>query len=111
MNMWSDQFEGAVTICNRDGIVTYMNETSKKQFAKEGGADLIGKNLLNCHSEESRMKLIGMLESPSTNIYTIEKAGVKKIINQSPYYENGVFSGMIEISFVLPEPMAHHIRS
>lgn len=111
MEIWSDQFEGAVTICNRDGIVTYMNETSKKQFAKYGGADLVGKNLLNCHSEESRLKLIEMLQAPTTNIYTIEKAGVKKIINQSPLYENGVFSGMIEISFVLPESMHHHMRS
>ena len=111
METWSDQFDGAVTICNRDGIVTYMNETSKKQFAKYGGADLVGTNLLNCHSEESRLKLIGMLQTPTTNIYTIEKAGVKKIINQSPLYENGVFNGMIEISFVLPESMPHHIRS
>ena len=32
MNLWSDEFEGAVTICNLEGIITFMNETSKHSF-------------------------------------------------------------------------------
>jgi len=110
MNIWSEEFEGAITICDREGIITYMNDASKKVFMKYGGADLLGTNLLDCHPEPSRSKLTEMLKTASTNTYTIEKAGVKKIIHQSPLYENGIFSGLIEMSFVLPYSLPHHIR-
>ena len=110
MNNWSDEFEGAVTICNTKGIITYMNEKSQKQFSKYGGSELIGTNLLDCHPEPSKSKLIELLKTPTSNTYTIEKGGLKKIIHQSPLYENGVFSGVIEISFLLPQPLPHFIR-
>ena len=110
MSIWSDEFDGAVTICNREGIITYMNEISRKQFSKYGGEELIGTSLLDCHPEPSRTKLIGLLATQGSNTYTIEKAGIKKVIYQSPLYENGVYSGMIEISFELPQPMPHFVR-
>ena len=109
-NCWSDEFDGAVTICDAGGIITYMNEVSKKQFTKHGGGELLGTNLLDCHPEPSRSKLIVMLKSPATNIYTIEKDGIKKIIHQSPLYEKGVFSGIVEISYILPDQLPHFIR-
>ena len=78
MNIWSDGFEGAVTICNLEGIITYMNAVSIKQFVKYGGGELLGTNLLDCHPEPSRSKIAAMLNSPETNTYTIEKKGIKK---------------------------------
>jgi len=110
MNIWSEEFEGAITICDREGIITYMNDGSKRVFMKYGGADLMGTNLLDCHPEPSRSKVAEMLKTPTTNTYTIEKGGIKKIIHQSPLYENGVFSGMIEMSFELPSSLPHFIR-
>lgn len=110
MHIWSEEFEGAITICDREGIITYMNDASKKVFIKYGGADLMGTNLLDCHPEPSRSKLAGMLKTPTTNTYTTEKGGIKKIIHQSPLYENGVFSGMVEMSFELPSSLPHFIR-
>ncbi len=110
MNMWSDEFDGAITICNCEGIITYMNDNSQKQFQKYGGIDLVGTSLLDCHPEPARSKLAGMLKSPVSNTYTTEKSGVKKIIHQTPLYEEGVFSGLIEISFELPQPIPHFIR-
>lgn len=53
---------------------------------------------------------MNMFVTPTTNTYRIEKAGVKKIIHQSPLYENGVFSGLIEISLELPQSLPHFIR-
>ncbi len=110
MNIWSDEFDGAITICDREGIITYMNDTSKRVFIKYGGGDLIGTSLLDCHPESSRSKLAEMLITPTTNIYTIEKAGIKKIIHQSPLYEKGVFSGIIEVSIELPHSLPHFNR-
>ena len=51
-----------------------------------------------------------MLKHPQTNVYTIEKNGVKKMIRQSPWYKDGVFSGVTEVSFEIPWEMAHHVR-
>ena len=110
LNHWHEKFEGEITICDRDGIIIYMNEFSKKQFVKYGGGKLIGTNLLDCHPEPSRSKLVQLLKSHETNSYTIEKGGIKKIIHQSPLFENGVFNGLIEISFVLPPVLPHFNR-
>lgn len=110
MKQLFDEFEGAVTICDLEGIITYMNNRSQEQFLKYGGIDLVGTNLLDCHPEPSRTKLIGLLKSQGTNTYTIEKRGIKKIIHQSPFFENGLYCGMVEISFVLPNILPHYIR-
>ena len=107
---WSDEFEGSVTICDSNGMITYMNGTSRKQFVKYGGRDLLGTNLLDCHPEPSRSKLAAMLKFPVSNTYTIEKDGIKKVIHQSPLFQNGVLSGIVELSFVLPEPVPHFNR-
>lgn len=110
MEIWSDEFEGAVTVCDREGKIIYINQRANKQFLKNEGEDLLGTNLLNCHPEPSRSKLIGMLNTPTINSYTIEKSGIKKMIHQTPYYIEGVFSGIIEISFEIPKELPHFNR-
>jgi transcriptional regulator with PAS, ATPase and Fis domain len=107
---WMNEFSGAITICDRDGIVVYMNEMSKKQFDKDGGKDLIGQSLIDCHPEPSRTMLKKMLMEPFPNSYTIEKRGIRKMIHQTPWMENGEFKGVIEISFQIPMELPHHIR-
>jgi transcriptional regulator with PAS, ATPase and Fis domain len=108
--MWFKEFSGSITVCDKKGIITFMNESSQKQFIKYGGGDLIGTNLLDCHPEPSRSKLAEMLKTPLVNTYTTEKAGIKRIIHQSPLYDNGAFSGIIEISFELPDSLPHFMR-
>jgi transcriptional regulator with PAS, ATPase and Fis domain len=110
MDIWSDEFDGAVTICDLEGVITYMNEKSKKQFEKYEGGVLPGNNLIYCHPEPSRTMLLKMLKEPITNTYTTEKRGIKKLIHQAPLFENGVFSGLVEISFVIPREIPHYIR-
>ena len=107
---WIDEFDGAVTVCDREGIVVYMNEFSKRQFVKYDGDDLIGKSLLDCHSEKSREMLKKMLQTPTRNAYTVEKRGVRKQILQTPWMENGEFKGVVELSFKLPADIKHHQR-
>jgi transcriptional regulator with PAS, ATPase and Fis domain len=107
---WFEEFNGAITVCNLDGIITYMNKASIVQFAKYGGAGLIGQNLIDYHPEPSKSKLKEMLKVPQTNTYTTEKLGIKKIIHQTPLYNEGLFTGLIEMSFVVPAEMPHFIR-
>ena len=77
---WAEEFNGAITVCNLDGIIVYMNQHAINQFKKYGGAKLLGTNLMDCHSKPSRIKLAEMLENPMENMYTTEKNKVKTII-------------------------------
>jgi transcriptional regulator with PAS, ATPase and Fis domain len=107
---WIKEFPAAVTICNAEGIILEMNEKAIKTFEKDGGAKLIGTNLLDCHPEPSRSKLLELLKTQQKNIYTIEKNGIKKLIYQSPWYTSGKYSGLVELSLEIPFDLQHFIR-
>ncbi len=107
---WVKEFPVAITVCDESGVILEMNDRSCSEFAKDGGAGLIGKNLLDCHPGLSREKVAGLLKAGSQNIYTIEKGGIRKLIFQSPWYQGGEFRGIVEISIPIPEQMPHHIR-
>jgi transcriptional regulator with PAS, ATPase and Fis domain len=100
----------AITICDARGIILEMNDRAAETFAKDGGRDLIGRSLLDCHSEASQAQILQMLREQASNCYTIEKSGVKKLIYQTPWYQDGEFGGLIEFSFVIPDSMPHFIR-
>lgn len=107
---WVRGFPGAVTVCDTEGRILEMNEKSREVFAADGGAILVGKNVLDCHPEPSRTKLLGMMKDERANIYTIRKNGRKKLIYQAPWYENGVYAGFVELSLEIPWDMAHFDR-
>jgi transcriptional regulator with PAS, ATPase and Fis domain len=107
---WLKEINAAVTICDKQGIIVYMNDKSEQVFQVDGGKDLIGKSVFGCHPEPSLSKLKELLSHGSTNVYTIEKNGKKKIIYQSPWLNEKVIEGMIEISFELPTEMHHFVR-
>ncbi|MHB8112556.1 MAG: PAS domain-containing protein [Bellilinea sp.] len=107
---WIQSFPGAVTVCDQDGIILEMNDKAIQAFASDGGEKLIGTNLWGCHSEESRKKLRAMIANEQSNIYTIEKKGVKKLIYQVPWYAAGVFAGFVELSLEIPFEMPHFVR-
>lgn len=108
---WAEEFNGAITVCDRSGIIVYMNRTSVTQFSRYGGEKLLGTNLLDCHPEPSKSKLKEMLEKPVENMYTTEKNGERKIVFQTPWMQNGKFSGVVELSFLLDKNMPNFVRS
>lgn len=108
---WIKEFPGAITVCDRNGIILTMNDKAIATFANDGGAALIGTNLFDCHPEPSRTKLRELMASEQTNCYTIEKKGIHKLIYQSPWYVNGEFGGLVEISVEIPHPLPHFVRS
>jgi transcriptional regulator with PAS, ATPase and Fis domain len=107
---WVDEFPAAVTVCDPEGIILEMNQKSAENFKDEGGMELIGKNMLDCHPEPSRTKTRELLEKKLLNVYSTEKGGVHKLIYQSPWYKNGKYCGFVEISFVIPSEIPHFIR-
>jgi len=107
---WVKEFPAAVTVCDPDGIIIEMNDKSAKTFEKDGGYELIGRNVLDCHPDPARGKLERLMDKQISNVYTIEKNGIKKLICQTPWYENGQYAGFIELSFEIPFDMPHFIR-
>jgi transcriptional regulator with PAS, ATPase and Fis domain len=107
---WFNEVPFAITVCDEKGIVLEMNEKSTITFSKDGGKALIGKSLLDCHSEKSRGMILEMMQSEKVNIYTIEKNGQKKLIYQCPWYVEGKMAGLVELSLVLPNDIPHFVR-
>lgn len=107
--IWDD-FPSAVTITDLDSKVIYMNKKSIQTFEKDGGANLIGKSIIDCHKPESNLIIERMLTTGESNTYTIEKNGLKKLIHQSPWFLDGKVGGLIELSIILPEKMEHFVR-
>ncbi len=105
---WAKELNCAVTVCDTEGVILYMNEKSKVTFSGRG--ELIGKNLKDCHKPESWEHIQRMIASGESNSYTISKNGQKKLIYQTPWYKEGVVAGLVELSIVVPEEMPHFIR-
>lgn len=105
-----NQTNFAVTVCDNDGIIIFMNEKAGKVFEKYGGQALVGSSLLDCHPEPSKTRLKELLRTPRSNAYTIEKNGVKKLIYQTPWSTNGENAGLVELSIELPAEMPHFVR-
>ena len=105
---WVKEFPGAIEVCDPGGILLEMNDRAAE---REGGREVIGSNILDCHPEPARTKLKQMLESGQPNIYTIEKKGKKRLIYQAPWFSDGAYAGFVELDLAIPETMPHFVRS
>lgn len=109
-NSWFKEIPVTITACNREGMILAMNERSRKYFEKQGGEELIGKNLLDCHPPAARKKIEEMLEKQTSNCYTIQEKGKKKFIYQTPWYQEGIFMGITEMIFEVPPEIPNFVR-
>ena len=100
----------AITVCDTEAIILYMNDRSINTFHKYGGAEIIGTSLFQYHNGPSADKLRELLDTETNNAYTIEKNDIKKLIYQSPWYKDSKFAGLIELSLVIPMEMSHFVR-
>lgn len=106
---WAEGMNCAVTVCDNEGIVLYMNAKARETFAKSG--DMRGRSLIQCHGERSRAIIADMLATGRSNCYTIEKNGLRKMIYQTPWRDaDGGVAGLVEISMVIPADMPHYVR-
>jgi hypothetical protein len=104
---WVKEFPGKIEVCDKDGILLEMNDRAAEQ---EDNPRLIGTNILDCHPEPARTMLKALLESGKSNVYTIEKNGMKKLIYQAPWYREGDYAGIVELSLEIPWELQHFIR-
>jgi transcriptional regulator with PAS, ATPase and Fis domain len=107
---WLEGLAAAVTATDRDGTIVAMNAASKELFATDGGGALVGRSVFDCHPETARTKTRALYVAPSPNHYTIRKGGKRKIVHQLPWFEDGQFAGVVEISFPIPEQLPEFDR-
>lgn len=97
-------------LTDKNDIITYMNDASAEMFADDGGLELMGRNVKECHNDYSNSVIDLINHEEFQNVYTIELKGKKKFVCQSPYYENGEFAGIMEMTIDLPEVLPNIIR-
>lgn len=107
---WCEGVAAAIIVCDTKGIIITMNQQAIQNFEKEGGAALLGTNLYDCHPEPAKNKLRELMTKKTTNVYTIEKNGIKKLIYQTPWHHQNKCAGFVEFSFEIPLEMPHFIR-
>lgn len=78
-----DQDLCPIVICNIEHEVIYMNPAAAERYVKRGGYDLVGKSLLDCHNEDSNIKIKRVMkwfmESPDNNrIFTFHNSKENK---------------------------------
>ena len=60
-----------VVICDLEHTIVYMNPVACQRYEKQGGAELLGKSLLDCHNAKSNEMINRVLdwfrESPDNN--------------------------------------------
>lgn len=105
---WIEGLAVAVTATDRTGRIIAMNARAREEFAGDGA--LVGTNVLDCHPEPARSKTAVLYREQRDNHYTIQKHGRRKIIHQLPWYRDGRFAGIVEISVPLPEHLPHFDR-
>ncbi len=98
----------AITVSDKNGEVLYQNESS---ITVNG--DVRGQNMMGCHNERSQQMIRHMVEHAASHTYTISKKGKKKLIHQTPWFEDDekkTVGGLIEFSIILPDEMPHYDR-
>jgi len=108
---WFEQLPCAITVCDTRYKILYLNDMAAEVVAEDGGKALIGRNLLDCHPLEAQKKLRDVMASGRPNVYTIDKKGVRKMIYQCHWKKQGRLGGLVELTFVLPKDVPHHLRT
>lgn len=110
MNDWVRELPAEVMVCDTAGVVLEMNAEAEALFAEDGGASLLGTDVLACHPEPARTKLGGMLARQMPNAYYNTEKGEKRFFFQSPWFSGGQYAGFVELSFPVPEQILHFLR-
>lgn len=106
---WAKEMNCAVTVCDADCNIIYMNDLSRATFASYG-ADLVGRNLMEFHVGRSQDIIRRLLaEGGEQQLYN-QQAGTSQLIYQTAWRKDGEVAGLVELSIVLPDDMPHYDR-
>ncbi|HUV14961.1 MAG TPA: hypothetical protein VMW28_00170 [Pelolinea sp.] len=107
---WFKTFPGAIMATDAEGIISDMNDQCAGNYTKDGGYGLLGSNAIDCHQGAALEKARRLWDEKVLNVYTLTKNGRKKLIYQAPYFVDGEFAGMVEMSLPLPDGEMPHFN-
>lgn len=108
---WVEHYPAAVSVCDIEGTIVAINRMAAAMFATYGGEQLIGSSLFACHPEPANEIIRTMLVEQRANTYFTEKKGARKLVHQTPWYDQGQFAGLVETVIVLPPEIETKPRS
>lgn len=109
-NDWCNEIAMEIMVSTRDGKIVEMNKAAQTVFKPDGGLNLLGKDILECHPQPARQKLLNMMDTQNTNAFLDTENGIKRFYFQSPWYLSGEYSGFIELSFEVGGEIPHYKR-
>lgn len=110
MKDWIEGLPAEIMLCDTAGVIVEMNAAAAVLFVEDGGMDLLGANLLDCHPEPSRSMLRGMMQTQASHAYFNTEEGEKRFFFQSPWFKDGCYAGFVEFSFPVPDNIPNFIR-
>ena len=98
-NDWIDGFPGMISVCDAEGKILVMNKKIADYFASTSGKKLIGSSMFDCHGAESGAQVRQLLADQKTSVYTTgEQDGSQELVIHAPWFKDGQFAGLVEIS-------------
>ena len=98
-----DGLRAAVTIADQDFEISFMNDRAAAFYAADGGAGLIGRNLLDCHRDEHKAVIRAAYDRyragdlTPTRYHADKEDGASESIVHIPLMVEGQFRGIAEL--------------
>jgi len=98
-----DGLRAAVTIADQDFQISFMNDRAAAFYAEDGGAELIGRNLLDCHNDEHKRVIRAAYtryragDLTPTRYRAQKEDGAPRSIVHIPLMVEGRFRGIAEL--------------
>jgi transcriptional regulator with PAS, ATPase and Fis domain len=99
---WWNEIDAAVTVTDARGVIQWMNEASEEQFSDDGGRELLGTSVFDCHPEPSLTMVRDLYKTRRSNHYVVRKGERLSAVHQIPRFDGETFQGFVEIVCPLP---------
>ena len=110
MTDWTREFPGAVTVCDRHGVITQMNEKSAKAFEADGGRALLGTNLLAATRSRPAARWPTCSRIRASTPTRLRSAACGSSSTRHPGIATASIQGLVELSLEIPVSMPHFVR-
>ncbi len=98
-----DGLRAGVTIADQNFQISFMNDRAAVFYAEDGGVELIGKNLLDCHRDEHKSVIRAAYaryragDLTPTRYHAQKEGGAPESIVHIPLIVEGQFRGIAEL--------------
>jgi len=107
---WMATYPAEIMICDQNGTILEMSGVAIQMYAKEGGAEMIGRNVFEHHPAPARSQILKIVNQRRHVIYTTEQRGLKKLVSIAPWYRGGEYAGFALIVLDLPAQLPNLVK-